>query len=163
MDSVLKHFEITRQKYPNTQTYLQAGLTVLFSFVYLFAWLAHIPIYLFLGNVQAAILVLIFGVSSAFIAVLLIKYGKNKHAALSANLGGLTVLLAITIVTGATHSPIPAWLFFGSMTTFLLMGIKSGWKITLLMLAGISIITWLHMENLLPHSGFPFELESPNS
>lgn len=160
LDSVLRHFEIDKQKYPDSRGYLQACLVLLFSFVYLAAWLAHIPIYIVLGNYKAAALVALLGISSALLALLFVKHGRNTWAGLAANLGGLTVLLAITMVTGATHSPIPAWLFFGVMTSFLLLGAKVGWIITLYIISALCMIFYLNLRDWLPNSGFPFDIQS---
>ncbi len=162
VETLLHYFGITRSRFPDPREHLQAALILLFSFVYIVAWLAHIPIYIAMGNFQAAALVAALGVTSAILALVLLKFKKNMLAALSANLGGLSVLLAITLVTGGMNSPIPAWLFFGTMTTFLLMGAKAGWVMTAYILAGLGVVTVLQVQLWLPESGFPFGVDSEN-
>jgi signal transduction histidine kinase len=160
VEKLLSEFGISKARYPDSRQHLQAGLILLFVFVYIIAWLAHIPIYIALGNTKAALLVAVLGLSSALLALVFVRFRKNTLAALSANLGGLAVLLAITVVTGGMNSPILAWLFFGTMTTFLLMGARAGWLMTGGMLLGTLVITLFQQNSLLPASGFPFGVES---
>jgi signal transduction histidine kinase len=162
INSILKFFGVERSRYNSERSFLQAMLILLFAFVYLLAWAAHIPIYVALGNMKAAWFVALLGIPSALFALSLIKMGRNTAAAVSANLGGVTVLLAITLATGSLYSPIPAWLFFGTMTTFLLLGPKAGWVMTTYILVALFFTYQNHQWQWIAESGFPFEINHPS-
>ena len=120
-------FNISSQTYPEPRARLQAKIILGFVLFYTVAWITYIPFYLWLQNRLAAGLVAVFGLPTSLtgLALLRIKVHCSK-AAVVANFGGFAVLAGIAVATGGAYSPIYAWFFFVTITTFLLNGRRIG-------------------------------------
>ncbi len=157
----LQLFQVNKEFYPDSYRLIRAQLALGFLLFYGVAWGSYVVLYLSLGNVLSALSCALFGLPSALWGLwILRRHHLPQDATLLANFGGSMVLVGITASTGAAASPIYAWFFFVTITTFLLNGKKAGYLMALTTSVATCAIIGLHVAKLRLPMGFSFKVGS---
>ncbi len=159
---LFSYFKIEEKNFPDKKAYVQASINLSFVLVYASCWFMYVILYFFLlKNTLAGAMCLFAGLPSALLGAWLVKAKQRYYmAGVLANLGGCITLCGITIATGGIYSPIPAWLFFLTMTTFLCNGARMGALMVGLNVLGVAVIGALHIKEVIGGSGFDFGLNT---
>ncbi len=154
-------FRVNSKHYRDAYKLLVAQLVLGFILFYAVAWSSYVVLYFSLGNVLSGLSVALLGLPSSLWGLWVLRYQlRPRKAALIANFGGCAVLIGITASTGAAASPIFAWFFFVTITTFLLNGRKAGYTMAFTTMTASCFIIGMDMLGRRLPTGFSFQVGS---
>ncbi|SMF16851.1 ATP-binding protein [Pseudobacteriovorax antillogorgiicola] len=132
LNSLFKFFNVDDESIKDDHRRLQSQIILGFLIVYSMCWISYIGIYGFLDNPMSAFVCGVLGLPCCLIGLTMMKAKRSSFwAAFMGNFGGAAVLGANLLFTGGSYSPLYAWFFFVTITTFLLNGRRGGWAIAL--------------------------------
>jgi len=154
-------FRVNSKHYREAYKLLVAQLVLGFVLFYAVVWSSYVVLYFSLGNVLSGWSVALLGLPSSLWGLWVLRNQlRPRKAALIANFGGCAVLIGITASTGAAASPIYAWFFFVTITTFLLNGRKAGYTMAFTTMAASCFIIGMDIMGRRLPTGFSFQVGS---